>query len=893
MGLRIGTQLGPYEILSAIGAGGMGEVYRARDTRLERIVAVKILPDHLSDRAELRERFEREARTIASLNHPHICTLYDIGQQDGTDFLVMEYLEGETLAERLKKSPLPLDQVLRYAIEISDALDKAHRKGITHRDLKPGNIMLTKSGTKLLDFGLAKLKREVAPANVQLSQVPTANDPLTAQGTRVGTLQYMSPEQLEGKEVDARTDIFAFGAVVYEMATGKKAFEGKSQASLIAKILDSDPPPMSSLHPMTPPALDRVVKKCLAKESDDRWFAAKDLCDELKWIAESSQVTLTTTAGAKGIRVVGRRELMLSAGTLLLVAIVTGLAIWNLKPAPAPVPQSVTRTIINLPLGQQLVGFDVGPAVVLSPDGTHLAYVASQGGTQQVYLSPMDRLEAWPIPGTEGATEPFFSPNGQWLGFFAGGKLKKILVSGGEGLSLADVSTPRGASWDSRGMIAFSTSNATALQLMSDAGVPPHPLTRPEKGEVSQRWPDFLPGGTAVLFAGKSIAQPSIAVYSTATGEERNLVQGGTQPRYAGSGHLVYAQGGSLMAAPFDPRRLALTGTAVPILEGVVQSAVSGDAQYSFSTNGTLVYVPGGVQSAQRRLVLVSRNGAEQLLAAPSHAYDTPRISPDGHQVAVSSEGQIWSYDISRQTLTRFTFEGKTNNRPVWTPDGKRIAFYSDKEGSLNIFWQLADGSGGLERLTTSETVNVPESFSPDGRVLAFHEADPTTGRNDIWVLQMSDRKAQPFLKTYFNQGNPRFSPDGHWLAYTSDESGQIEVYMEPYPGPGGKWQISTEGGREPVWNPNGRELFYRSGNKMMAVDVATQPKLTVGNPRMVFQGEYVSATNQFSNYDISPDGQRFLMLKPTEQVQAAPTQINVVLNWFEELKQKVPTGKK
>src|SRR5712664_2015671 len=422
----------------------MGEVYRARDTRLDRIVAIKVLPTHLADRSELRERFEREARTIASLNHPHICTLFDIGHQDGIDFLVMEYLEGETLAQRLLKGSLPLEQVLQYAIEISDALDKAHRKGVTHRDLKPGNIMLTKSGTKLLDFGLAKLKQEATPANVPLSDLPTANDPLTAQGSIVGTLQYMAPEQLEGKEVDARTDIFAFGAVVYEMATGKKAFEGKSQASLIAKILEREPPAMSSLQPMTPPALDRVVKKCLAKEPDKRWQAASDVCDELKWIAEGgAQVTLVPTAATKGIRALGRRPLILGLGSLILGLVMASLATWNLKPSPAPQP--VTRTVIALPPGQQLAGLDSGPAVALSPDGTHLAYVATQGGTQQVYLRAMDSMEAKAIPGTEGGVTPFFSPDGQWVGFFASGKLKKVSVSGGAALTLDDAAQALGA----------------------------------------------------------------------------------------------------------------------------------------------------------------------------------------------------------------------------------------------------------------------------------------------------------------------------------------------------------------------------------------------------------------------------------------------------------------
>jgi Tol biopolymer transport system component len=899
MSVKVGTRFGPYEILSAIGAGGMGEVYRARDTRLDRIVAIKVLPAHLADRSELRERFEREARTIASLNHPHICVLHDIGQQDGIDYLVMEYLEGETLAQRLLKGPLPLEQVLRYAIEISDALDKAHRKGVTHRDLKPGNIMLTKTGTKLLDFGLAKLKQEVVPANMQLSQLPTANDPLTAQGTIVGTLQYMAPEQLEAKEVDARTDIFAFGAAVYEMATGKRAFEGKSQASVIGAILKDDPPPICSLQPMTPPALDRVVKTCLAKEADNRWQSAGDLTRELKWIAEgSSPATFVPGAAPKGIRALGRRGLVVSVGALLLVAFVTGFAIWNLKPSLSPQP--VTRTAINLPPGQQLADLDNGPAMALSPDGTQLAYVARQGGTQQLYLRAMDSIEARPIPGTEGAINPFFSPDAQWVGFFAGGKLKKVSVSGGATQSLGDALLPRGASWGSQGMIALAPTNVSVIQEVPDSGGTPQLLTRREKGEVSHRWPEFLPGGKAVLFAASantsSWPNAQVAVQSLGAGERRNLIRG-MYPRYAPSGHLIYAQGGSLMAVPFDSKRLEVTGTAVPVMEGVLQSTVTGVAQYSFSSTGLMVNVPGGIQSAQSKLVWVNRNGSAQPLAAPAHAYLNPRLSPDGRRVSVGiveQESQVWLYNLSRETLTRLTFEGNGNSYPVWTPDGKRIAFQSKKEepsGPLKIFWQLADGSGGPERLTTSEDTQAPLSWSPDGQLLAFIEINPTTGY-DIWVLRLGDHKAQPFLRTPFNESVPRFSPDGRWLAYISDESGRYEIYVQPYPGPGGKSQISTDGGTEPVWNPNGRELFYRIGDKMMAVDIATQPSFTAGKPRMLFEGQYVPTPATFPNYDVSPDGQRFLMLKPIEQA-VGPTQINVVLNWFEELKRRVPPGTK
>ena len=907
MPLPAGTKLGPHEILAAIGSGGMGEVYKARDTRLDRTVAIKVLPTHLADRAELRERFEREAKTIASLNHPHICTLYDTGHQDGVDFLVMEYIEGETLAQRLQRGALPIQQVLQFAIEIADALDKAHRKGITHRDLKPGNIMLTKSGTKLLDFGLAKLAQEAAPVT-PISQLPTMKSAVTAEGTILGTLQYIAPEQVEAKEVDARTDIFAFGAVIYEMATGKKAFEGKTSASVMAKILEAEPPSMASLQPMTPPALDRVVKKCLAKEPEDRWQTARDLCGELKWIAEGgSQITSAPTVPAKGIRSLGRRQLIVVLGALLLVTVISGVAIWNLKPALTPPPKPVTRFTITLPPGQQLaVTTDAFPEVALSSDGTHLAYAARQGGTEQIYLRAMDSVEAKPILGTEGAEEPFFSPDGQWLGFFAGNKLMKISVTGGSPLILHDAAQTRGASWGSQGNIIWGSSTEP-IQQVADAGGTSQMLTRFENGETSHSWPEFLPGGKAVLFAAATSnsnwTNAQIAVQLLGTGERRNLVQGGMYPHYSPSGHLVYVQGGTLIALPFDPERLTATGAAVPVVEGVLQSTVYGSAVYNFSSTGTLVYVSGSIQSSQCKLVWVSRNGTEQPLTAPSRAYVQPRLSPDGRGVAVGitePDRQVWLYDLSRDTLTRFTFQGNSNLVPFWTPDGKRIAFTSNKEGARNIFWQLADGSGGLERLTTSKFLHVPGSWSPDGKLLAFSEVTDTTGY-DIWVLHMGDpsagsgqaRKAEPFLQTPFNEGAPEFSPDGRWLAYASNESGRREIYVQPYPGPGGKWQISTEGGWEPLWNRNGREMFYRNGNKMMAVEIATKPSFTAGTPKVLFEGKYEMPNNSTPDYDVSPDGQRFLMLKPVEQEQAAPTQINVVLNWFEELKQKVPTGGK
>ncbi len=661
---------------------------------------------------------------------------------------------------------------------------------------------------------------------------------------------------------------------------------------------------MSSLTPMTPPALDRVVKKCLAKEPDQRWQTASDLCGELKWISEGGSQTSVPVAARKGFHALGRRESILVLGALLLVAAITGLAIWNLKPSPG-VPHPVSRFTITLPPGQQLAVPGSGPTVVLSPDGTHLAYVARIGLTQQVYLRAMDSLEARPIPGTEGPVaatnfaEPFFSPDSQWIGFFAGGKLKKIALSGGAALTLCDASFSNGASWGSQGMITFSPGQIPFLQQVSDVGGTPQQLTRIDKGETGHGWPEFLPGGKAVLFAvsiGGGWTNGQIAVQTVGSAEHRNLIQGGMYPHYAPSGHLVFVQGGTVMAVPFDLQRLAVTGAAVPMVEGVLQTTGDGDAQYSFSATGSLVYVPGAAQSGQSKLVWVNRNGAEQPVAASEHAYVNPRISPDGQRVAVGiteQERQIWLYDVSRGTLTRLTFQGNNNLVPFWTPDGKRIAFTSNQQGPRNLFWQLTDGSGGLERLATSESVQLPGSWSPDGELLAFSDVNASTGF-DIWVLRLNDRKAQPFLQTQFNESTPQFSPDGHWLAYVSDESGRKEIYVQPYPGPGGKWQISTEGGVEPLWNRNGRELFYRSGKKMMAVEIATKPGFSPGTPKVLFEGPYqLLPTISTPNYDVSPDGQRFLMLKPVESTEAAPTQINVVLNWFEELKQKVPVGKK
>jgi hypothetical protein len=599
MAILPGRRLGPYEILSAIGAGGMGEVYKACDTRLDRTVAIKTLPPHLADRAELRERFDREAKTIASLNHPHICTLYDTGHQDGIDFLVMEYLEGETLAQRLQKGGLPLEQVLQYAIEISDALDKPHRKGVTHRDLKPGNIMLTKSGTKLLDFGLAKLKQEVSPPNAQLSELPTASDPLTAQGSIVGTLQYMAPEQLEGKEVDARTDIFAFGAVVYEMATGKRAFEGKTQASLIAKILEIDPPPISSLQPMTPPALDRVVKKCLAKEPEKRWQAASDVCDELKWIAESGSQTGTpaSLAATRKSRLGDARLAWIVAAVLLLAGLAFGYYAYFKRP---PEQKRTVRFSLFPPDNWSLAGTGAvttgaSAPVAISPDGQRVAFVAaSADGKTLLWVRPLDALTAQELAGTEGTTSPFWSPDSRSLGFFAGGKLKKIDVSGGPPITLCDAPDNRGGAWSSEGMIVFAPTNISALQKVSASGGAPAAATVLGQGELGHIRPSFLPDGRHFLYstiAPRSGSGGPIYLGSLDSGERKLLLNATSANALYTQGYLLFLRETTLIAQPFDTRRLALTGDAFPIAD---QIRISGSTQpyayFSASENGALAY---------------------------------------------------------------------------------------------------------------------------------------------------------------------------------------------------------------------------------------------------------------------------------------------------------------
>ena len=923
--MPLGARLGPYQVLALLGAGGMGEVYRARDTRLGRDVAIKVLPDLFAKDANRLARFHREAQVLASLNHQHIAHIHGLEESGDVRALVMELVEGENLAQRIARGPMALDEALPIARQIAEALEAAHEQGIIHRDLKPANIKVRPDGTvKVLDFGLAKALDPVsssgeaplansptftsptALADSPTLTSPTANDGVTAFGVILGTAAYMSPEQAAGRAVDRRTDLWAFGVVLLEMLTGRPVFTGPTVSHVLSSVLKSEPD-WATLSSDTPVPIRKLLRRCLEKDRKRRLDSAADarleIDDVLNPIGADRAVSEGRPAPA------WRRALPWSVA--VLVAIAASGATWLLK---TPAAQPTIRLAIGLPPGQRLAALGQ-PALAISPDGKNLVYVAVQsrdsGGStanqesaiQELYVRPFDSEVARPIPGTEGAVGPFFSPDGQWLGFFAGGMLKKVSVNGGAVVTLAAAPNPGGASWNSEGTLAVQlrTVGQQGLQQISQEGGTPQPLTRLGKTEFIHRWPEFLPGNQALLFAGSAtgatwgrshVAAQAIADAGRqeSSSSAATILTQGTQPRYAPTGHLLFAQAGTLMAAPFDPRRLVLTGAAVPALEGVMQFNTTGAAQYDVSATGTLVYVAGKLTHAQSRLVSVSRTGAEQLLPAVPHNYIRPRMSPDGRRVAVEileEEEQTWIYDIARDHLSRLAFEGNVNNVPIWSPDGKRVAFSSNRVGvASNVFWALSDGSGGAERLTTSDHVNFPVSFSSDGQLLAYVEVTPETG-SDIWVLSMSDRKARPFLRARHEEAAPAFSPDGRWLAYSSNESGRREIHVQPYPGSGGKWQISTDGGQEPLWNPKGGELFYRSGGKLMAVDVDTRSGFTASKPRTVFEGAYLPG-GSYPSYDVSQDGQGFLMVKPVED-RITPTQINVALNWFAELKRLVP----
>ncbi len=893
--LTTGTKLGPYEIIAPAGAGGMGEVYRARDTRLDRTVAIKILPSYLSERPESKQRFEREARAISSLQHPNICTLYDIGSQDGTDYLVMEYLEGETLADRLAKGPLPAEQVLSYGVEIAEGLEKAHRSGVVHRDLKPGNVMLTKSGAKLMDFGLAKTTVAAPPASGLTATLasPHASQPLTQEGMVVGTFQYMSPEQVEGKEADARSDIFALGAVLYEMATGKRAFPGKSQASVVAAVLASEPKPISTIAPMSPPALDRVVKGCLAKDPEERWQTAHDVKLQLEWIAEGgSQAGIPAPVSAR--RKLSQNVAWAAAAIFLLAAIGFAVA-WMWR---APSPRRPVRVSILAPENSAFKPFDLA----ISPDGSKLAFVANDtAGKSQLWVRPLDSLSAQPLTGTEGASLPFWSADSRSIGFFAEGKLKRVESSGGALQVLADAPIPRGGTWNADGVILFSPSAVDALYRLPATGGTPVPVTAldTKKDESSHRWPCFLPDGRHFVFMVRRGGNPPPLAPTSPQGERDHaiyaasldskdkvfLVNSPRRPMYALPGYLLFMRGGNLMAQRFDEKRLRLTGEPTPVAEQVAMDSFF-NAAYSVSDNGTLVVHSGGA-AASSALNWYDRGGKPDGSLATDN-FNVIHFSPDGRRLAASifdSSGNedIWLFDLSRGVRTRFTFGPALTDDPVWSPDGNTIVFDSNRTGTYGIYQKPSNGARKEELLFTDPAIKFPSSWSPDGKYVLFDRIDPQPkGKTAIWVLPMfGDHKAFPLITTDFNDTYAQFSPDGRWVAYFSNESGKDEVYAVAFPNPAARFQISTSGGSNPQWRGDGKELFYTDpDNKIMAVDIAARgDSLEIGTPHALWQPRLIATSPP---YAATADGKRFLA---DEQPLQNTSHLTVVFNWDADLK--------
>jgi eukaryotic-like serine/threonine-protein kinase len=886
MTLASGTRLGPYEILAPIGAGGMGEVYRARDTRLERTVAVKVLSDQLSKTEEVRQRFEREAKTISQLSHPHICALYDVGREGETEYLVMEYLEGETLSDRLAKGPLPLEQTIRYGVEMADALDKAHRQGIVHRDLKPGNVMLTKSGVKLLDFGLAKVMTATAPAG-SLTALPTQAG-LTQEGTILGTFQYMAPEQLEGKEADRRTDIFAFGAVLYEMATGRKAFSGASQALLISEIMRNDPPPLSSVRPMSPPALDRVVKKCLAKDPEDRWQNAADLGSELQWIGESG-----SQAGVAAPVVARRksRERLAWAMTAVasLVALAAVMAALRYADRARALSRS-TRSSIVLPEKTALRG------LALSPDGRRLVVVArDSSGRNLLWVRSLDSLAVQPLAGTENPSFPFWSPDSRSIGFFADGKLKRIDASGGPPQTLCDVPVSRGGTWNRTGDILFSPVPDGPLYRISASGGRPSQLTRFDaaRGETSHRWPFFLPDGRHFLYLVASFGgereKTGIYVGSLDSKEEKFLVRANSSLAYAPPGYLLFFRERNLMAQRFDAKTFRITGDPILVAEQIQFFPQTYFATFSVSDNGAVVYQDRSAAGVSQ-LAWFDRSGKQTGTLGTPGDQANPRISPNGKRVALdivdpqTGNIDIWIYESSGGIPRRVTSNPAIDAGPIWSPDGSRIVFTSLRKGHPDLYQKSSSGAGSEEMILQSQGTKYPNDWSPDGRFILYRAIEGRANPK-LWALPVGDRKPTPVIDATFGVSQGQFSPDGRWMAYASNESGKWEIYVAPFPGPGGNWKVSSAGGSEPRWRRDGKELFYLAPDgKLMSVDVKEGTTFDAEAARPLFETRLrqpISSADLFS-YDVSVDGQHFLLNTDVGEVTSSP--LTAVLNWTAEV---------
>jgi Tol biopolymer transport system component len=898
MSLASGARVGPYEVISAAGAGGMGEVYRARDTRLERTVAIKILPAHLSNNPEAKQRFDREARAISSLNHPNICTLYDVGHQDGMDYLVMEFLEGETLATRLAKGPLPPEQVLKYGIEICEGLEKAHKTGVVHRDLKPANIMLTKTGAKLMDFGLAKSATAGAsPASsmTMTTSGPSAarlseEQPLTERGTLVGTFQYMSTEQIEGKEADARSDIFALGAVLYEMATGIRAFNGKTQASVVAAILATEPQPISVVRPMSPPALDRVVKTCLAKDPDERFQSVHDLKLQLTWIVEGgSQAGVPAPVAA---RRKNRERVLLAVAVLCALLAAGGIAGSIILSKKADSLRRVLRAQVGAPEGYTFTTVNASNHIVISPDGSSIAFIAEGEGKQLLWVRPLSATAAQPLAGTEGASYPFWSPDSKFIGFFAGGKMKKVEASGGVVQTICGAPYGRGGSWNRDGVILFAPGIHDAIFRVPDGGGQPVVVTKAKKAGVyaGGRWPYFLPDGRHFLYVGTEGEDPRGKVYAASldSPDTKLIVEENSEAAYA-SGYLFFTKDGNLVAQPFDPDHLNLSGNPVPVAPKVEYYDGKSMGNFSVSQNGVLVY--RGAYSTPSRLVWLDHSGKQVATLGDPGTYGTARLSPDGRTVVISradaadsSASDLWLMEVERGILSRLTFHPELGYSAAWSPDGTRLAI-----ASLGAKVQIMPANGSGTPVTVSEDlVAAVRDWSPDGHTILVQQQNSSTGF-DVMTLEVTGepQPVKPLLNSPFDETAPRLSPDGRWLAYISNESGRGEVYVVPFPGRGGRWQVSNNGvagGGLSItggvtWSRDGKQLYFRdAAGGLMTVDVQVQgSEFHSGLPRQIF-----TAPGAMRPIASAPDGRILVMLQAEQEVTSP---ITLVLNWDAEMK--------
>jgi serine/threonine-protein kinase len=906
----INETISHYKILGKLGAGGMGEVYRAEDLRLHRQVAVKVLPDVFAADPERLARFEREAKLLAALSHPNIAAIHGLEEAEGKRFLILELVEGETLAQRLRRGPLPIDEALDVCRQIAEGLEAAHEKNIVHRDLKPSNVKITPEGkVKILDFGLARVFLDQSPV-AAMADSPTITAEMTQPGVVLGTAAYMSPEQAKGKPVDKRVDIWAFGCILFECLTGKAAFPGETITEVIASILKGDPD-WNALPKGLPANVRGVLRRCLQKDRNLRYH---DIADARIEIAE--ELSLPSLEEEVVIQRPIRAWIMGAVIGGLVIGIVAAFITWHLRPVEPP--PSVSRSILKIEPGHWLDGLRSQPlelptrtGMAMASDGSFVVYsaIAENPGPQakpQIYLRRMDRMDAVPVAGTEGGISPFLSPDDRWIGFWEGGKLKKVFVGGGVPAALCDVARPFGVNWGPDDHIVFSSGWDLGLSRVSGQGGNVEVLTVPDKTrkEYGHRLPRWLPDGRNVLFTivgHGHVLQPRLALLDLGTRTWRVVMEDAADGLYLRTGHLVFMREGMLMAVAFDLDRLEVRGQPVPVVASVMhtlhiakRSDNTGAGQYCVSDSGSLAYVSGEVISELDNILFrVDQTGTVRPAADTKAPMYLPRFSPDGRRIAYDTEGReerVWVYDIDRGTASRLTDMGSAGC--AWTPDGKRLAFSSPISGQENLYWQTADGSSAAERLTTSDFWQIPGDFAPDGSTLAFVEEPPETGY-DILILDMKSRRVTPFLKTKAYEGWPDYSPDGRWLAYASDESGRMEVWVRPFPGPGGRWQVSKEGGREPIWSKDGRQLFYREADRVWAADVRTDGGFSAGKPRLLFEKTGFFLTNAVRNWDLYPDGRGFLMMKKEEIKPRPVTEMILVQNWFEELKRLVPTGKK